>query len=96
MELFGATLDDISEDDYEQLTEYGTPLYDRVTDEYCRSLGYDLFISGRVRVTYHRQFAMMVVAQSEGLLPKTGEERAIRRLEAEAAEFLTDSRPIRG
>jgi hypothetical protein len=71
-------------------------LRSRVTINYCRSLGYDLIIRDRVPVGDWEDFAAMIVAQDEGLLPKTPEERAKRRLESEAAEFLDGDRAVRG
>lgn len=82
--LFGATEDDIRSADYKRMTMFGD-LYKKVNPDYCRSLGYDLMIRDRVRVTCAEQFAIMIVAQNEGLLPKTGEERLQRRREEEAA-----------
>jgi hypothetical protein len=71
-------------------------LYDLLTIEYCRSVGYDLLIRDRVPVTDWEDFATMIVAKNAGLLPKDAEERAQRRLEAEAQDFIADQRPLRG
>jgi len=87
-QLFGATVDDLTDADYERLTDFEGDLTGKINIGYCRSLGYDLIIRDRVPVPDWREFAIMIVAQNEGLLPTTPEERAQRRLEAEAAEFL--------
>jgi hypothetical protein len=45
---------------------------------------------------YLASFALMVRAKVEGMLPKTPEERAQRRLEAEARDFKASKDTIRG
>jgi hypothetical protein len=95
-QIFGATIDDINDEDYERLFGFHGDLSEKLTIDYSRSLGYDLLIRDRVRVSDWKSFAAMIVAQNEGLLPKTPEERAARRLEAEAAEYLEGDQPIRG
>jgi hypothetical protein len=95
-QLFGATLDDITDEDYARFDRFEGDLSKKLNIPYCRSLGYDLIIRDRVRVLEWEDFAVMIIAKDEGLLPKTPEERAKRRLEAEAAEFLDGERPVRG
>jgi hypothetical protein len=90
--LFNATIDDISERDLARIFDFDGDLRKKLSVSYCRSLGYDLIIRDRVTVIDWEDFAAMIVAQDEGLLPKTAEERASHRLEAEAAEFLTAER----
>lgn len=94
--LFGATLADITDEDYSRMTDFRGDLHEKLNTDYCRSLGYDLIIKDRVRVPDWEDFAVMVIAKHEGLLPKSPEERAARRLESEAAEFLYGDRPLRG
>jgi len=83
-----ATLDDIDETDFDRIShDIG-----RHSIRDCRSLGYDLIIDALVPVPYWEDFAIMVIAQSEGLLPKTPEERAKKRLEAEGREAEAEAR----
>jgi hypothetical protein len=85
-ELFDATVADIIQADLDRLEAKVTD--PKATITYCRSLGYDLIIRDQVPVVDWEDFAIMIMAKAEGLLPKTPEERAERRLEAEAAEFV--------
>lgn len=95
-QLFGATLTDITYEDYRRMTDFRGDLREKLDPDYCRSLGYDLIIKDRVPVPDWEDFAAMVIAKHEGLLPKSPEERAQRRLEAEADEFLYGDRPLQG
>ena len=86
--LFNATIDEIDDTDFDRLLDS----VDRNSIGYCRSLGYDLIIGALVPVPYWEKFAIMIIAQNEGLLPKTPEERAQRRLEIEAREVEAEER----
>jgi hypothetical protein len=76
--LFGATLDDISDADYERF-EPARDLSHKVTVEHCRELGYDLIVRDGVPVRDWESFAKLIVAKAQGLLPKSPAERAERR-----------------
>jgi hypothetical protein len=86
--LFGATLDDISNADYERF-ESPQDLWYKMTIEHCRELGYDLIIRDRVPVRDWENFTKLIVAKAEGLLPKNPAEPAGRRPRA-GAEDLRD------
>ena len=75
--LFGATLDDISDADYKR---FAAPrdLWHKITVEHCRELGYDLIIRDRVPVRDWENFAKLIVAKAEGLLPKNPDEPGSR------------------
>lgn len=85
-ELFGATLDDISDDEFERINQVFMTQDEWV--KYCRSQGYDLTYNGYAPVPHWESFALMVMARAEGLLPATPAERMERRLAAEAGEFV--------
>jgi hypothetical protein len=89
--LFRATLDDIAEKDLERF-QVGGNLYRYRNIVVCRELGYDLLIQDRVAVPGWEDFAIMIGAKHEGLLPDSAEERMKRRLEAHRAEFLRTRR----
>jgi hypothetical protein len=90
--LFEATLEDLTQADYDRITDISGELRHLRTIEYCRSCGYDLIINARVRVSYWEDFATMIVAKTHGLLPKTPEERARRRAQIEAEELELEAR----
>ena len=73
--LFGATLDNISDADYKRF-ESPQDLWYKMTVEHCCELGYDLINRDGVPVRDWENFAKLIVAKAEGLLPKNPAERA--------------------
>jgi hypothetical protein len=100
--VFGATPDDVSDDDWNRLYwdqdasdhEMLLPWFPSV--DYRLDQGIDPRISSNHPVRYWEDFARMARAKELGMLPKTPEERAQRRLEAEAREFQRSRGIIRG
>jgi hypothetical protein len=54
----------------------------------CRSLGYDIAISGSQTVTHWWGFSVLIVAKSEGIVPSDPALRAKRREAIEADDLL--------
>jgi hypothetical protein len=54
----------------------------------CKSLGYDIVISGTETVMHWYGFSVLIVAKSEGIVPRDPKLRAKRRLEIEADDLL--------
>lgn len=85
VEVFGATMDDLSDADLERLNRFVAMWQRQEMIAYCRAHGYDLLVQGyNHTVHYHEQFALMVRAKVEGLLPQRPEEKAARRAANEA------------
>jgi hypothetical protein len=95
-QLFGATVDGISEEDWHRLQVETSIWFREEMIAYCQEHGFDPLIGPNHPVQYLKDFALMVRAKVEGMLPKTPEERAQRRLEAEARRFKEAGDIIRG
>lgn len=54
----------------------------------CRSLGYDIIVSGTETVMHWYGFSVLIVAKSEGIVPVDPVLRAKRRLAIEADDLL--------
>jgi hypothetical protein len=54
----------------------------------CKSLGYDIIISGTETVMHWYGFSVLIVAKSEGIVPRDPKLRAKRRLAIEADDLL--------
>jgi hypothetical protein len=78
-------MDDLSDADLVRLNNFVSRWQRQEMIAYCRTHGYDLMVQGHnITVRYHDQFALMVRAKVEGLLPQTDEEKATRRAANEA------------
>ena len=76
-EVFGATMDDLSDADLDRLERLQWGRQEMIA--YCREHGYDLMVQRyNITVQYYEQFALMVRAKVEGLLPRTPEEKEAR------------------
>lgn len=59
----------------------------------CKSLGYDIIISGTQTVTHWWGFSVLIVARSEGIVPADPALRAKRRSAVEADDRLHEDDP---
>ena len=86
MVLFGATLDDIEDQDHLRIqTDFR--LFGNAID-YAKQQGFDITSDGFASLPYWERLLIMIRARELGLLPKTAEERAERRLKSEARAFI--------
>jgi hypothetical protein len=97
MTLFRATLGDILQRDWERLnTSDLNGSWSSAAGEYCRQHGYDLLLSSDHPVCLWEYFAMMVRAKVRGMLPQSPEDRALRRLAADARKSKANKGSTRG